>query len=412
MELVLYFVFLAAGIAIGGVLAHLLTRGETNALRAVSTERAGQLARMEQKLAEKESQIQRMASQLSGAAATAAAQAEKLRLLEETQSRLDSTFEDVAARALKSNSKSFLDSMTPLLESLGRFEENRSKGFATLETMVESLREAHAQVGQQTSRLAHALKSSSVRGRWGEMQLQNVVKLAGMEKHCDFDEQVSVDAADGRLRPDMVVHLPDGRDIVVDSKAPLAAYLAAQESSDDAERELLLTAHAGHVRDRVKELGAKEYWDLFPTSPDFVVMFLPDESCFSAALRIDRELIEFGVRNRVLIATPTTLIALLKSAAYGWRHQELAANAQQIANLGRSLYGRLLTFTNHMNRVRDGLEKAATSYNAAVGSLERNVLTSARRFQDLVAATGDEIPEANPIETPLRTLTAGRQEEI
>jgi len=400
MELFLYLVTLVAGFAAGGLLLRIVSKGETNAIRAVSEERAARLAALEQRLSERDAELQKVT-------ASSLVQAEKLRALQEAQARLDHTFESVAARALKSNSESFRDTVAPLFEALGRFEESRSKGFATLETMVETLREANLHAAGQTAKLANALRSPTVRGRWGEMQLHNVVKLAGMEKHCDFDEQVNT----GRLRPDMVVHLPDNRDIVIDAKVPLSAYLSAQETTDDAERERLLTAHAAHVRDRIRELSAKEYWDQFQPSPDFVVMFLPDESCFSAALRVNRELIEFGIRNRVLLATPTTLVALLKSAAYGWRHQEMAANAQAIADLGRETYNRLRIFTGHLDRVRGGLEAASTAYNAAAASLETRLLPHARKFKDYSAADGDDLASL-PVETALRTLQPQPNEEM
>jgi DNA recombination protein RmuC len=231
-----------------------------------------------------------------------------------------------------------------------------------------------------------------------------------MVEHCDFQEQVSVNTEDGKLRPDMIIQLPNNHEIVVDSKVPLAAYLAAFDTLDDNERQAKMAEHVNQVRARVRELSDKEYWSQFKKSPDFVVMFLPDETFFSAALQMDPELIEFGVKRRVLLATPTTLIALLKSAAFGWRQDSLAQNAQQISDLGKELYDRIRIFAQHMDGVRGGIEQSVRSYNKAVGSLETRVLASARRFKDLSATTAGDLPESLPVDTTLRVLTAGSGE--
>ena len=359
-------------------------------------------------------------------------QIEKLKALEEAQARLAETFKGVAAEALASNNQNFLtlaetafqkaqeaakgdldlrgqaisDVMKPLKEALERIEKSRVESFAGLSEQVKLLYEAQAKVEVETSKLANALRTPAVRGRWGEMQLRRVVEMAGMLNYCDFEEQVSVQTESGRLRPDMIIRLPNHREVVVDSKVSLAAYLDSLECADDAAREARLSEHAQQVRQHVVRLSAKSYWDQFDHAPDFVVAFLPGETFFSAALQKDPGLIEFGVESRVLLATPTTLIALLKAVAYGWRQEKLAENAQQISDLGKELYERLRVFAGHMDRVRSGIEKSVDAYNAAASSLESRVLVSARRFKELSAGQGDDIPDAGPIDKSPRALQA------
>ena len=368
------------------------------------------------------------------------AAAEKLALLQEAQLRLGDAFKVMSSEALKSNNQVFLElakttleryqessrgdldkrqqaiheMVKPVRESLDKFDtkvqelENvRTGAYVALTEQVRSLLDMQNGLRTETANLVKALRAPVVRGRWGEIQLKRVVEMAGMVDHCDFFEQRSVETETGRLRPDLLVHLPGAKHIVIDAKAPLEAYLAAIEASDDAVRVARLIDHARQIRAHLTALGRKAYWDQFQPAPEFVVLFLPGESFFSAALEHDPALIEAGVQEHVILATPTTLIALLRAVAYGWRQENLALNAQAISDLGRELYKRLADLAGHLGRVGKSLGNAVENYNKAVGTLENRVLSSARKFKELEASpAGLIIEEVLPIDQAPRLLQA------
>jgi len=315
---------------------------------------------------------------------------------------------------LETREKAIEGLVAPLKESLKRYEEQiqtmervRQNAYGSLDEQLRNLATVNQQLQKETGTLANALKGGpQVRGRWGEMTLRRVAELAGMSKHCDFTEQENFESESGRQRPDMIVHLPNGREIAVDAKAPLKAFLDAAAAPTEEERQAKLAWHAQLVRDRMKELAAKAYWDQFDPAPEIVVLFLPGESFFSAALEQDRELMDDGMQKHVMIATPTTLIALLRAVAFGWRQEQIEQNARAISDLGKDLYDRIRTFLSHLEDVGASLERATKSYNKAVGSLESRVLPAARKFKELGAATGEEMAELEPLDETPRALMA------
>ena len=298
------------------------------------------------------------------------------------------------------------DSLALMGAQLAGIEKERHGHYSALVQQLRQVSADHNRLQTETSSLVRALRSAPARGRWGELQLRRVVELAGMLEHCDFSEQETV-GVERRLRPDLIVKLPGGKSIIVDAKAPLEAYLDAHESTDDGERESKLKDHARQVRQHVTSLGAKQYWAAQEGAPDFVVLFLPGEPFFSAALQYDPSLVEYAVSERVMLTSPTSLITLLRTVHYGWQQERIAEEAQRISDLGRELYERLATLGKHFEKVGGHLDKAVGAYNEAVGSLENRVLVSARRFKELGATAGNsEIVELAPIERTTRALAA------
>lgn len=452
-----YVILMIIGLAVGGLVGWLWTTIRTRtaaadtltalqeraaSAEAGNTELRSQIAKHEQTIATLGTQLD-TERQLRVTSETRQEEMarrfeEQKRLLDEAEKKLKESFDALSAKALQTNAEQFLLSarktletllgeargdlakrqqaidlmIKPLGESLKSYEEhlrgleqNRQKAYGSLEEQVKLLAETSRQLQQETGKLVTSLRDPKVRGQWGEIALRRAAELAGMSAHCDFSEQVTISGPeDARYRPDMIVHLPGGRTVVVDAKAVLDAYLDAVAATDEPQRIQHLTRHSAQIRNRIRELSSKSYWDKLPAAPEFVVLFLPAESFFSAAVEMDRTLIEDAIASRVVLASPTTLIALLRAIAFGWRQEQLAENAERISQLGRDLFERMRTLAEHWSKVGRELEGAVKAYNQSVGSLESRVLPAARRFQELGAAGGEPIPEISPIEHSLRRL--------
>jgi DNA recombination protein RmuC len=320
-------------------------------------------------------------------------------------------FQENAKGDLDSRQKAIDQLIKPLKESLekvdgkiGEMEKARAGAYSELREQVKALATSQLQLQAETGNLVNALRAPHVRGRWGEIQLRRVVELAGMLQYCDFIEQETVVTTDGRIRPDVIVKLPGNRTIVIDAKVPFDAFYESISTTDDVIRSAKLKDHARLVRTHIGALSKKSYWESVQPTPEFVLLFLPGETFYSAALEIDPKLIEDGVAQGVIIATPTTLIALLKAVSYGWRQEQMAANAQEVSKLGKDLYDRLRTFTSYFADIGKGLDRALDSYNKGVGSLEARVLVTARKFKERGAIAGEEIETLEPIDRTSRLL--------
>lgn len=371
---------------------------------------------------------------------------DKIALLENIQNQWENKFKVISSEALSLTNKSFLelanatlekfqevaqndlsqrqqaisDLVKPVTDSLQtvdqkiiELEKSRMSAYAVLKHQVNELLSSQKQLKTETSNLVNALRTPSVRGRWGEIQLRRVVEMAGMMNYCDFEEQVSSTDSENKLRPDLIVNLPGQKKIIVDAKAPLAAYLEALEAKDEDSRQEKLKDHARQVRAHIRALAKRSYYEQFQPAPEFVVLFLPGETFFSAALEQDPTLIEAGVEDRIILATPTTLIALLRAVAYGWRHEKLAENAKEISELGRELHKRLSDMADHFSRLGRSLGSAVQSYNHAIGSLEHRVLPNARKFKDLGAVSqAAEIILLDPLDQSPRELQAPELKKV
>jgi len=421
-----------------GVLAAWLARnGETSALRRSLGDTARAASESQTELRSQTAAAAALSSQLE---AERRSSADKLALLDAAQAKLSDAFEALSAKALQHNNQSFLDLATsalgtfqesargdlerrqqaiaqtldPVRESLNKFDSKmqdmerlRVDAYATLVQQVRSLQETESALRVETSSLVRALRSPVVRGRWGEIQLKRVVEMAGMEGHCDFFEQPTATTEDGRVRPDMRIRLPGGKNVIIDSKTPLESYLSSVEATDETARRNFLKQHAQNIRTHMNALARKSYWQDFGESPEFVVLFLPGEMFFSAALESDPTLIEAGATQNVIPATPTTLIALLRAVYYGWQQQAVALEAKAVSELGRELYKRLADMSDHFFKVGKSLGSAVEFYNRAIGSLESRVLVTARKFKDMQSLNvGTDIEPGSPIEISARTLQA------
>ncbi len=357
---------------------------------------------------------------------------ERLRMLEEAQDRLHHTFAALSQRALRENNLQFLQLaqesfgrfqvesqadlelrqqsiqylVEPIREALAKtqaqieqIEKERHNSFGRLSEQIHGMMQDQAALRTETGRLMSALRTPGVRGQWGELSLRRIVELAGMSEHCDFTEQVQRNQGERSIRPDMIIRMPDAREMIVDAKAPMDAYLDAVNASLESERQRHLQRHARHVREHVRALAAKRYWEQFEHAPDFVVLFIPGEQFLGAALEQDKNLLQDALNERVILATPTTLVALLRAVAFGWKQLVLAENAGKVRELGEELHKRLTIFFDHMERLGRNLGSSVDTYNKALGSLERSVLPSVRRLAELGVSSGRNLQEPNPIES-------------
>lgn len=390
VQLILSLVLFVAGLSIGAIMAWLVAH---NRLLTKSEQLKVQLAQLQE---------------------ARAADIEKVQWVQQAQTQMREAFVALASQTLQSNSQEFLrqtkaelgymvdplkGNLTALDEQIRSLEQKREGAYQGLQEQLRQLAQTHSSLQNTTLTLSQALKSPTIRGRWGEMQLRRIVEMAGMANHVDFIEQVSVDGG----RPDMISHLPNGGVLAVDSKVPLSSYLEAFEVNEEQARKAKLALHTKALKDRIRELAQKKYWEQFDHTPEFVVMFVPNEACLSAAFEIEPDLLEYAIKQRVLITTPVTLLALLKTVAYGWQQYQITENSRQIVEQGRELYRRLATFTEHLSELRKGLNRSVEAYNKALGSFENRLLPAIRRFEDMGVA-GSEIAPPLLIETQARSL--------
>ncbi|NQZ54324.1 MAG: DNA recombination protein RmuC [Piscirickettsiaceae bacterium] len=366
------------------------------------------------------------------------------KILEQTRTQLANTFNQLSDEALTRNNASFLklaeenlkrfqseakaelgtkekaieqllkpinDALHQTSKQIREIEKDRKETYGSLRTTIEHMAKSQQSLQEETHNLVQALRRPEVRGQWGEMTLRRIAELSGMVAHCDFFEQTHTKTETGAIRPDMIVRLPENREIIVDAKTPLDAYLSAMQAKDDATRTLELKRHAQIIRSRVRELSAKNYWSEYTQSPEFVVLFIPGEQFLSAALEIDSTLLEDSMSQNIILATPTNFIALLKAVSYGWKQQALAENAIEIRELGESLYKRLVTFTAHLEKLGKSLNSSVEHFNSSVGSLERNVMPSGRKFVEMGIRAKTDLVELQPIEKQVREVQDQREDK-
>jgi len=409
---------LAIGLVLGVLVTWLVFRSKQKALAREIAEAEGNLKNQEALQAERDSAFELANARLSKAFSDLANESLKsnsenfLRLAEQNLG----THQEKAKRELSEREKAVEALVKPIKDALAssqkqisELEKSRSEAYGGIKNQLEAMQLSQKSLTQETQNLVKALRRPEVRGRWGEITLRRLVELAGMVEHCDFVEQVHT-VGDGKtIRPDMIVRMPDQRELVVDVKTPLDAYLEAAEAADDAQRQLGLERHAKNVRAHIRLLASKAYWNQFDESPEFVILFIPGDQFLSAALSEEPDLIEYALSHQIILATPTSFVALLKAVAYGWRQLALADNAKEIRILAEDLYGRLATFVTHMNRVGRQLASSVENYNKAVGSLERSVLPGARKFVDLGVHAKKEVEKLETLEPVPRTMIEGNE---
>ncbi|MYB89725.1 MAG: DNA recombination protein RmuC [Proteobacteria bacterium] len=399
------------GAALGAWLVHLRKRRALDALEAEVQRLRMQLELEKERHAEKLQSIEAVSLQLQQTFTSLSQQALQsnnenfLRLAKEKLSQ----YQIQAEASLEKKEKAIETLLAPINEALKQtesqiraIEKERKESYGSLTEHLKLINESQSELRTETQNLVQALRRPEVRGQWGELTLRRIAELAGMVNYCDFYEQQSGEEDDRRMRPDMVVRMPDQRELIVDAKTPLDAYLSAVQTRDSKEREELLHRHARHVRERMRELASKAYWNQFSHSPDFIVLFIPGEQFLAAALELDPQLLEDALTNKVILATPTSIIALLRAVAFGWRQQSVAKNAEEIRTLGEELYKRLATFVEHLQKLGKNLDASVEQFNKATGSLDRQVLPGARKFDELGIEKKKEIPELKMVESSAR----------
>jgi len=407
---------LGIGLLIGGLVVWLISRQRRKKLLHQIDQVKSNLKNQETLQLEREAAFELANAKLTAAFSNLANQSLKsnsenfLRMAEQNLG----THQEKAKRELSEREKAVEALVKPIRDSLeasqkqiSELEKSRSQAYGGIKSQLESMQLSQQSLTKETRNLVNALRRPEVRGRWGEITLRRLVELAGMVEHCDFQEQVHTVGDSQIIRPDMIVRMPDRRELVVDVKTPLDAYLEAAEAGDDVQRKLGLERHAKNVRAHIRMLASKAYWEQFDESPEFVILFIPGDQFLSAALNEQPDLIEYALSKQIILATPTSLVALLKAVAYGWRQLALADNAREIRVLAEDLYGRLATFVTHMNRVGRQLASSVENYNRAVGSLERSVLPGARKFVELGVHANKEIEKPETLEPVPRTMIEG-----
>lgn len=411
---------LLAGLVLGALICWFVLRSRLRAHQQTALELQARIKDQEDLQKERELAFEAANSKLTAAFSELANQSLKansenfLRLAEQNLN----THQERAKRELGEREQAVENLVKPIRDALqqsqrqiSELEKSRSEAYGSIRSQLETMQLNQRALTEETQNLVKALRRPEVRGRWGEITLRRLVELAGMVEHCDFQEQVHNVDGDKIMRPDMIVSMPDQRELIVDVKTPLDAYLAAAEAKDDAQRDLHLKRHARNLRDHIRKLASKGYWDQFSKSPEFVILFIPGDQFLSAALNEDPELIEFALSQQIILATPTSLVALLKAVAYGWRQLALAENAEEIRRLAEDLYARLGTFVTHLNKVGRNLASSVEHYNRAVGSLERKVLPGARKFVELGIRPKKEIESAEPLESLPRKIVEMSSDE-
>lgn len=452
-------VALAIGVAIGWLIARgRVSSGYESQLRSLDSAKAAaessatevrrQSDALRSEVAQARTRIEQESNLRAAAEASLSKTEENLKqqraLLDEAQAKLSDAFRSLAGEALSESTNQFLklaesrletmqvdatsqlnsrkveidgivnplnETLKELKAELNRVESSRQEAYGQLTSQVHALNDMNRQLRDETGSLVNSLRQPQIKGKWGELTLRRAIELAGLSPHCDFNEQHRVETEDGILRPDLVIHVAGGKHIVVDSKVPLHAFLNVVSAQNENDRLAAMKSHVDLVRKHIRDLSSKTYWSQFEQTPELVVLFMPAEAFFSAALEQDRDLMEDAMKQRVILASPTTLIALLKSVAYGWRQEDVSRNAEKISDLGRKLYDRVLTFLNHMEGIRRNLEATNKAYNSAVGALESRILPSVRSFRELGVQTTEEIALNQPTEISLRELPSATPDD-